>query len=215
MKKYLYFIVIIFIANVINSQNHTSSSQNTEFGIYGGLSFISVKDGWGAFQFEGKIPISSNVYLKTSFGYTQLKSNNKYKVNSYTYSVLETQGPYKALHYEVFKIEYQVIPLSIGLQINLNRKSFLPYILAEIGYNFIDPVVSKSQIEIVGNYNAYYELPNEFQNIDIIPKGSYKFGIGFGFIYPISDNFNLDIRYFNQIDTEIINSQQILVGIEF
>ncbi len=85
------------------------------------------------------------------------------------------------------------------------------YLFTEVGYNLIDPITQKTGPTIQNQYQTFEELPLEFRSIDELPNDSFKLLIGF----PISSIFRLDVRYLNQIDSEIIYSQQMLLGVIF
>jgi len=166
-------------------------------------------------MFEGKTHLSDNALLKLSFGYTNLSSANKYEVKSYTKSSIDGSETFYQISYDVEKTEYEIIPLSIGVQYNIEYGKFTPYIYSDFGYNLIHPTVHKSETSFYGQFNFYNELPVEHRYKDDLPLSSFKLAIGFGINYPLSSVFGLDIRYLNQIDSEIINSQQLLVRISF
>ncbi len=194
MKK---IILILFIGLSSNTfaQEDGNFFSNPHFSIHGGLSFISVKDGWGAFLIEGKSNVSENLLLKMSFGYTNMTKTQPYKVKSYSERNINNILAYEAVTYEVSKIEYQVIPISIGLQYNINNSLFKPYTFLELGYNLIDPKSYKANYLTVSEFDSYGELPLEHRYVDEIPNGSYKIAIGVGFNYPFSLVFGLDVWF--------------------
>jgi len=169
----------------------------------------------GAILMEGKFHLSRDLLIKLSFGYSKLISPHNYTVKSHTVINFGDNKTYSAILYEIYKTEYNVIPISLGLQYIINYSTFNPYIFTEIGYNLIDPLSFKSPSIHLDNFSSYGDLPLEFRNFDVLPNGSYKLAIGVGFKYPISSIFGLDLRYLTQVDSEIINSQQLLVGITF
>ena len=145
MKK-LVIIMILVGSSISISQEKYNYFSNVHFSLHGGLSFISVKDGWGAVRVEGKTHLSSNTLLKLSLGYTNLTSNNKYEVKTYSKSNINNSPLYSIVSYEVEKTDYEIIPISIGTQYNINYGKITPYLVAEIGYNLIVPVTHKSNI---------------------------------------------------------------------
>jgi hypothetical protein len=213
--KGIILILLIDLSSNIFAQEDGNLFSDPHFSIHGGLSFSSIKNGWGAYLVEGKSNVSENLLLKLSFGYTNLINTQPYKVKSYSERDINNNLAYETVTYEVSKIEYQIIPISIGLQYNVNKSLFNPYTFLEIGYNLIDPKSYRNNYEYGAEYQSYGELPLEHRYIDAIPKGSYKIAIGVGFNYPLSAVFGLDMRFLTQIDSEIMESQQLLVGISF
>lgn len=214
MKKFI-FAFLVLSASINFSQESIGFLSRTSFGLYGGINFISVKQGWGTFLFEGKTHLSEKYLFKFSFGYDKLESHNKYNVNSYHYYTIENIESYEAISYTVNSIDYQIIPISIGLHYNINFSSFHPYVFSEIGYNFIDSKTYKTEYSIQNTYDKYDDLPSSNRYIDSLPRGSYRIAIGFGVNYQLSAVFGLDIRFLTQIDSEILNSQKLLLGITF
>ncbi|MCB9207278.1 MAG: hypothetical protein H6610_03720 [Ignavibacteriales bacterium] len=214
MKKIIFVLFALF-TTISFAQERIGFLSRTSFGIYGGLSFRSVNKGWGAFLFEGKTHLSEKYLIKLSFGYSELQSYQKYNVKSYTSIYNENVESVDAISYNIDRIDYKIIPLSIGLQYNINFSSFHPYIFAELGYNFIDPLSTKSEFKVLNTYQKYSDLPLVHRYIHRLATNSSKIAIGFGVNYPLSSVFGLDIRFLTQIDTEILNSQQLLVGLTF
>ncbi len=217
MKKKSFLFLVIFTFSYLSAQTKEKSNflYDSEFGFHGGLSFISLSQGWETFIFEGKSHLTDDLLVKLSIGYSRIISPVKYVVKSYSVITWNGTKIYQPFSFNVFNTTYKVIPISLGLQYNINYSKFNPYVLTEIGYNMIDPKLSKSPRIYGEKFNSYDELPQEYKYINILPNGSYKLAVGVGFKYPITSVLSLDLRYLTQIDSEIINTQQLLVGIIF
>lgn len=217
--KNVFFLLIVVLNSLLFSQEQrkTTFFSSPEFGFYCGINFITILDIWGSFYFEGKTNLSSHLNLKLSVGYSKSYSSDTYNVKTYDFVSINNIEKYFAISYDVIKKEYQIIPISFGLQYSFNRNIFTSYTLVEFGYNLIDPNIHKSQSKPIGKYDSYDELPNGYKNehIEILPNGSYSIGLGIGTMYRLSSVFNLDIRYLYKIDSEIINTHQLLIGFSF
>jgi len=214
MKKRI-IICLVICTSFIFSQEKVEKHVSPHFSLHGGINFTDVKNLWGAFLFEGKTPVSKNLLIKLSFGYTNLIKSRNYTVNSFTERKIENILAYEAVSYEISKIEYQIIPISVGLQYNINSSLFHPYTFMELGYNLIDPKSYKEKYQVLFEYDKYGELPLEHRNVDVLPNGSYKVAIGVGFNYLLTTKLGLDVRFLTQIDSELIESNQLLVGLSF
>jgi len=66
-------------------------------------------------------------------------------------------------------------------------------------------------------YFSFEDIPDEFKtnNQEALPEDSFGVSVGAGAIYPISANLNLDFRYFYKIDSQIINTHNLVIGITF
>ncbi len=215
MKKII--IVAILFSSLIFSQEKNSATPFSifNFGVYGGINFENISELGGVFYIEGKTNLGSNLNLKLSLGYYK-------SIEQVNYTLRNSGGPYTIdtiTYYnasEVYIIEriYDVLPISVGLQYIFRNETISPYILIDGSYNYID---TKRTRNGGGNwtYETYGDVPNEFKNnqIETFPNKSFGVALGIGAIYNIKNNLNFDFRYLFKYDGEIINTHQILIGI--
>ena len=123
MKKIIFILFAIF-TTISFAKEKIGFLSRTSYGIYGGLNFRSINKGWGTFLFEGKTHLSEKYLLKLSFGYSELQSFPKYNIKSYTSIYYANRESVDAISYNIDRIDYKIIPLSIGLQYNINFNSF-------------------------------------------------------------------------------------------
>lgn len=217
--KNLLIVIIVAINGLLFSQeqSETISFSNYEFGFLGGINLTTNSDIGSSFIFEGKTNLSSHLNLKLSVGYSKLYFSDTYNIKTYDFVSINNIEKYFAISYDVIKKEYQIIPLSIGLQHFFNQNILSSYYLIEFGYNLIDPNIIKSQTSPIGEFDSFDQLPNDYKNKheEILPNGSYSIGFGLGITYKLSSIFYLDLRYLYKTDSEKINNHQILIGFNF
>ena len=104
----------------------------------------------------------------------------------------------------------------MGFQYVFKSKNLSPYLVVDASYNIISVKVFRSSSTSTG-YLSFEDMPDEFKTtkIEALPDNSYGFSFGAGIIYPLSTNLDLDFRYYYRIDSEIINTHNLVVGITF
>jgi len=155
-------------------------------------------------------------------GYSTINKEEGYKVKTYYYinyiDIYQQEvNIYETLSYTVDEINYNVVPITLGLEYVFTNDRNSPFALIEIGYNFYSFKITKSNSTIVGQYDTYEELPSEFKNEapDIPKDQSYTIALGLGMKYKLSSRFNLYLRYTYQFNYSLVNTNQILVGFNF
>jgi len=215
MKKII--VVTVLLSTIIFSQENNSSSpfSNFIFGVYGGINFEEVSEVGGAFYIEGKTNLTSNLNLKFSVGYYK-------SIESINYTTRGSSGPididtltlfFAGENYFSHRV-YDILPISFGLQYIFKNETVSPYILLEGNYNYIDTKRVRDG-GIAWSYLTYEEIPDEFKNnvAETFPNESFGVGLGIGALYNLKKNIDLDFRYIFKYDSEIINTHQILIGI--
>ncbi|MCC7004604.1 hypothetical protein IT397_01665 [Candidatus Nomurabacteria bacterium] len=218
MKNLLLLFIVLLHSHLFSQvQEKKTFFSSSEFGIYGGINFITRSDIGNSFLFEGKTNFSSHLKLKLSVGYSKIYSSDNYNVKTFDYVSINGVEKYYAISYDVIKKEYQFIPISLGIQHTFLKNIFSPYTVFEFGYNLIDPNIHKLQFQPIGEYNSYDDLPNDYKNshVEILPNSSYTIGLGGGTTYKLSSSINFDIRYLYRIDNEKINFHQLIFGFLF
>lgn len=212
-------IIVIILSYVAFPQNEKEETlgSSKKFGLLGGINFSSTSDIGKTFLFEWKMRLSTEFRLKLSAGYYTISVSNNYDVKTFNFVSIDGIEKYSAIYYEVYRKKYQIIPLAIGIQYSLIQSIFSPYSFVDLGYNLIDPDIDESQHILIGAYNLFNELPEDYKikHSETLPNSSYTIGLGIGVTYKISSIINLDLRYLFKIDSERINNHQILLGLCF
>lgn len=135
------------------------------------------------------------------------------KPRRYKFIRIERVEKYNAITYQVKRVEYQAIPISVGILYSFKGENIIPYLTADIGYSFIDPLPIKTSDSFVNEYDTYEEIPENYRKTDVLPNSSFTYSVGVGLNYKLSDLFALNLRYQYRIDSEIANSHQVLLGL--
>ena len=217
MKKILF--VLLFISfNVLKAQENKPFS-NFDIGFYGGINFYNTDNIRGDFLVELKTNLISSLNLKASTGYFRTIQPYSYTntVRTYSENTIDTLPKFFAGKYNLVSKNYDIFPLTLGIQYNFNQSILSPYISIDAVYNFIDAFIDTSPPE-VWSYNSIDEIPAEFkenQKYEKLPDNSYGIILGAGTSYQISSKLNLDVRYLFKYDNKIINTHHFIVGIYF
>ncbi len=215
MKKIL--LVLLFISiNVLKAQANKPFS-NYDIGFYGGVNFYNTDNIRGDFFVEIKTNLTSSLKLKASTGYLRTIQPYSRTVRKYSENTIDTIPKYFAGKYDLVSKDYDVFPLSVGVQYNFNRSDISPYISIDAVYNFINSSLTTTPSE-VWSYYSIDEIPNEFKQNpkkEELPNNSYGIILEAGTSYPISSKLNLDFRYMFKYDNKIINTHHFIVGIYF
>jgi len=215
----LMFVFILSLSQLVVAQDINDSSflTKSEFGLYGGLNVSGESDPGGLTSFEFKTNLTSNLNLRLSVSYFYLRTNVTQHVKDFNTGEIQGQEFFYAGEYTIKGREYKNVPISVGLQYFVSRSSFPPYVIAEGGYNFIDGKLDRTPGQS-WSYNSVEEIPDEYKHHkpgEQMPLSSFRYGIGIGAMYPLSNVFNFDLRYIYNFDSEIVNTHQVLVGFVF
>lgn len=222
MKRLVIFFLILSCKTIL-SQSIESPKVFSSFrlGILAGMTYCSLPG--GSLLIEGKTNLTKDLNLKLSAGYSSLNKSESYIVNTYGYigkindKVIDT---YNSVSYRIDKVLYDVFPVSLGFEYTFIHDKFSPYGILEVGYNYFTYHLVESQGKTGGEYSKTLEgLSAEYRNnppqISEDKTSSYKMAIGIGTNYKLTPNLNLDLRYVYQYNDLIINTHQILVGMNF
>ena len=213
-----FILLLVLSANILYAQENDKPAPFSifEVGVYGGINFETTSEIGGVFFLEGKTNIISNLNLKLSLGYYKSIMPVNYTVKTSGETTIDSVTYYSAGAYDVTKKTYDVFPFSLGLQYVFKSKIISPYLIFDASYNIISGKIVRTG-GYVWSYLSYDDVPDEFKNehTEIMPDNSFGLAIGFGGIYYISKNINLDLRYYYKFDSEIIDTHNIVAGISF
>jgi hypothetical protein len=214
MKNLIVPLFLLFSICLFAQENEQVRMFSTlKVGFLAGINF-SDQSG-SSFVLEGKTNIISNLNLKLSLGYSVINKNDVFTVKTYQYIVSTNHSQYEAESYTVDKINYDVFPISLGLEYFISRNVFSPYALLEAGYNYsnIHPIRSGGNISIAAGYfDTFDQLPAAYKG-EISTDNPYRIAVGAGTTYKVTSYINLDIRYVFQYNKSIANTHQILLGV--
>jgi hypothetical protein len=215
MNKIIFTLLIISF-NVSKAQDDKPFS-NFDIGFYGGINFYNTSNIGGDFFVELKTNLLSSLKLKVSTGYFRTIQPYSGTVRTYNENIIDTIPKYFAGKYDYVSKNYNVFPVSLGIQYIIVQSIFSPYISIDAVYNFMNASITTTPPE-VWSYNSIEEIPDEFKGIpkdEELPNNSYGLILGAGISYQISSSLNLDIRYLFKYDSEILNTHHFIMGIYF
>ena len=215
MKK-IAFILLIISFKVLEAQENKPFS-NFDIGFYGGINFYNTANIGGDFFVELKTNLISSLKLKVSTGYFRTIQPYSGTVRTYSENIIDTIPKYFAGKYDYVSKNYDVFPVSIGIQYIIVQSIFSPYVSIDAVYNFMNASITTTPPE-VWSYNSIEEIPDEFKEsrkVEELPDISYGIILGAGTSYRISSKLNLDIRYLFKYDGEILNTHHFIIGIYF
>ena len=212
------FWAVFGINNFGQTDNSNPAFSNFQLGFLGGINFSSLAG--ASLLVEGTANLTSQANLIISAGYSTINKEEGYTVNTFNHiqyiDIYQQEiNFYTVGSYTVNEINYNVVPISLGLQYLFTNGLYSPYALVEVGYNFYTFKTTKSNIVSFGQYDTYEELPEKYKNEApaITDNDSYTIALGLGSTYKISSSFFLDIRYVFQYNANLVNTNQILLGI--
>ncbi len=215
MKKVL-FILLFISFNVLKAQENKPFS-NFDIGFYGGINFYNTDKIRGDFLVEFKTNLISSLKLKASAGYFRTIQPYSYTVRKYSENIIDSLPRFFAAKYDLVSKNYDIFPLTLGIQYLIVNSIFSPYLSVDAVYNFMNTFIETSPSE-VWSYNSIDEIPDEFkenQKEEELPNNSYGIILEAGTSYHISSKLNLDIRYLFKYDSKIINTHHFIIGVYF
>lgn len=216
--KKLVLLIFIVSFNILFAQEKENPAPFSKFenGVYGGINFDDISASGGSFFIEVKTNLISNLNLKFSAGYSKSYLLESTTIKSYRIDTIDTITFFNALTFNSDKKGYDVFPIALGFQYVFKSKNLSPYLLVDASYNIISAKIFRSSSSSM-SYLSFEDIPDEFKttNQEALPDDSFGASVGAGVIYPISANLNLDFRYFYKIDSQIINTHNLVVGITF
>lgn len=218
MKNIFVSLLFLLSLNLFAQDNEPAKMFSTiKLGALAGVNFSSLSG--GSFVLEGRTNLTSDLNLTLSFGYSTINKKEGYNVKTNTFITFDNFNQYATESYNVDELNYDVFPISLGLEYYFQHSVFSPYVLVEAGYNFYSfhQTQSGGAIGADGFFAAFNQLPETYQGTPplISKDNSYRIAVGAGTTYKLSRFINLDVRYLYQYNKSIVNTNQILVGINF
>ncbi|MEJ2616708.1 MAG: hypothetical protein P8Z35_17265 [Ignavibacteriaceae bacterium] len=217
MKNLIGFFIILFCTNLFSQDYGNRSFSKFKFGFLAGVNVTKFTG--GSVLIEEKTNLTSHINMKVMIGYSKIIKKEGYNVKTNEFIDIADYQKYVTESYDIDRIDYDVFPMAIGFEYFIFQDRLSPYIISEAGYNFYSYHIQESNINsgVAGYYDTYDEIPVEYKNKPpkISDEVSYLFGLGIGTNYRIGSTINLDIRYIYQFNKNIVNTNQLLVGIIF
>lgn len=219
MKKLLVLLALIFFSNISAQDLESKQMFSTiYFGVLGGTNFNTLPTAGAAINFEVKSNITSNINAKFSIGYSTLYDDDSYEIKSYRFVSFDGYEKYHTRLFQVNRVKYTIIPISIGTEYTFLKSNLSPFALFELGYNYSSSVAEGSTHDgIAGAYDTVDEIPQEYRKLApaLDDGSSLSLGIGLGLKYMLTDRMDLNIRYIYRYNESTINNSQVLFGLTF
>jgi len=217
MKSLVGLFIIIFCTSLFSQENDNNKLfSNFKLGLLSGVNVT--KYAGGSVQIEGKTDLTTHFNMKAIIGYSKILKKEGYNVKTYGFNDQRKSQQYVTSSYNIDRIDYDVFQMAVGLEYSFVKDRFSPYIISEAGYNYYSFHIQKSNIYTYGTYyDTYDQIPADYRNKPprISDEASYLFGLGIGTTYRLGSAISLDIRYLYQYNKNIVNTNQILIGINF
>ena len=218
MKNLICLFIILFCTNLFSQENDNNRSfSQFKLGILTGINVTKFTG--GSVLIEGKTNLTSHINMKVMAGYSKIYKKEGYNVKTNGLINIDNFQKYVTSSYNVDRIDYDVFQIAAGFEYFIAKDKLSPYIISEAGYNFYSFHIQESYIysEPIRYYDTYDEIPAEYKNKPpaISNEASYLFGLGIGTNYRLSSVINLNIRYLYQFNKNIVNTNQLLIGINF
>ncbi|GAB4136523.1 MAG: hypothetical protein Fur0015_08810 [Ignavibacteriales bacterium] len=214
--KFFRFYFLFFLVYTVNLIGQQSCFQIKDEFLLGVNSTSKTYFGQ-TYSFEIKTPIFSAFILNLSAGYQKIYINRNITLNSYTKIINQGHFDYSAVSYKIKKNEYDFVPVSFGVQYNYPDKTFYPYLITAVYYNFINGKSDITETKYYGLYESLEQLPENFRtkHKESLPNHSYGVSMGVGIVKSVNANLDFDLRYLLKWDDRLGNSHHFLIGILF
>jgi opacity protein-like surface antigen len=218
MKKIIALSLLLFGAGLFAQENEQMKMFSAfKIGALAGINFSTLSG--GSVILEGKTNLAPNLNLTLSVGYSKINKKAGYNVKTFQHIQFENVNEYETVTYNVDEINYDVFPVSLGIEYYFQHNVFSPYTLFEVGYNGVQfhKIISGSISGVAGSFNTFDQLPDAYKGTAplISKNNSYRIAVGIGTTYKLTSFLSLDIRYLYQYNKSLENTNQILVGINF
>ncbi|MFA3783370.1 hypothetical protein ABRY23_09935 [Melioribacteraceae bacterium 4301-Me] len=221
MKCSIFILFIAILSSNISAQGTEKQTafSSFHFEVLIGVNFASFQNLGSSLMIVGKTNATHNLNVNFSIGYSEAYKKDKYNIKSFRYINIDNSGKYQTYTYNREKIEYDIIPISAGVEYIFENVIFSPLFFLDAGYNFYSTKIHTTPIEynVAGSYDTYNEIPAEYRNLfpPISKDWSYSFKIGIGSKVSITPSIYFEMKYFYQFNRAIPNTNNILLGIVF
>ena len=216
MKKIIALSLLLLSTNLFAEENEQMNMFSKLKGeALAGVNFSTLSG--GSVILEGKINLTPNLNFTLSVGYSKINKKAGYNIMTFQHIQFDNVNEYATDTYNVDEINYDVFPVSLGIEYYFQHSVFSPYTLFEVGYNGVDyhQLTSVGVTGGAGYYNTFDQLPAAYKGTAplISKNNSYRIAVGVGTTYKLTPFVSLDIRYLYQYNNSIENTNQILLGI--
>lgn len=211
-------LYLILTNGLMFSQTDNKTKPLSQFGL-GLIGGININTTIGTtFSVEARTNINSNIYVKFSVGTSPLFKEIGENVKTWEFLNIGDFKQYRTLSYDIDKLKYSIIPVFLGIEYLFNNADVSPYCLVEIGYNFYDQglEIINTKNGVGGSFATLDELPLEYlENVPLfIEEESLRVGVGGGANIKLNTSFFIDLRYTYLYNSNLINTNQLLLGIK-
>lgn len=217
MKRTSIFLILLLYVN-ITAQQQTKEPILRWFsgGVFAGPDFTSAAKTGYSVSIEGRVRIIPRVNLKISLGYSLLNQDENISVQTYFLQKKDGVTHYQTQSYDMEINNYKIFPFSAGLEYSISDGNISPYLVFEIGTNIYSTGVSYSNC-VLGSLQEYTDsedIPARYRNGRhiVLGQSSVRTAMGFGTKIKLYGDLNFEVRYLYNINSNIINNHQILVG---
>ena len=212
-------LVIFFLCTVVIAAQsaEAGNSRRLKFGLLAGVGAQGSQNYGSAFLLEARYPLTDNIGIKFTYGFSNLRRDENYQVKTYYEERVGNVHQYITNLVEIVKHDYAINPVSLGIDYVFTSEIFEPFCFFEGGYNgYRTKVVTGSdQPGIGGIYTSDVDIPAEYKDRMIKNNDgtSFRFALGTGVKLKSISFCDLEIRYLYEINTSLVNNHLIMVGV--
>ncbi len=217
MKKLIAILSILLISISFAQEGENKPAFSTlQFGVLTGVNFGAFSDRGGSILAEFNTNIISGLTLNLSAGYSKTFQPESIPIKTNQSGVIDGISYYNAESFTITQNEYDIFPVSLGARYIFKNSSLSPYLMISADYNFLSAKYDRTPGDTY-SYTSYNDMPKEYKQVYFsnLPDHSYGVSLGAGILYPLSSKINLDVRYLYKIDSKILDTNKLLVGISF
>jgi hypothetical protein len=217
MKRRGILLILFLYVNICAQEaDQYPQTKWISWGLLAGPAITSAPQTGYSILLEGRVRFLPGLNVKVSAGYSDLTQNENIPVKTYWLPKLNNVTYYQTNSYDIQIRDYLVFPLSFGVEYVVSKGIISPYVTVEAGTNIFTSKVNYSNY-VLGELHEYTkreDVPAEYrQGWRIRLKSeSFRFAFGVGTKIEMNENLNFEVRYIYNINFNILNSHQILMG---
>ena len=206
------YLIIILTAYSLYAQEEPLT--NYRLSLLGGIKFENASQINPAAQIELKNNIFPNVDIQFSVGFSKLIESTSIHVDTYRERNIEYVDYYQSHSYDIYEIQYFFIPFSLGLNYNVLDNY---YLFGATSYSIVSTDIYAKNSQEGELFESFDMIDEKYREVFIKPiaDNSISYSIGFGNLIPITNYLNMHVKYFYEINPDLLNSHNILLGVEF